>query len=107
MYPESLCGFCAGWGSVDVIFFFFFLQPNEYKRRLMNRTRVCTCFFVDMTKAFDMVNHKDLWKLPHKFGCPEKMIAVIHSVHGGMMARMMERGDSSEAFPVTNGTKQG
>ena len=35
------------------------------------------------------------------------MLKVIVSFHDGMMASVCSGGESSEAFPVSNGTKQG
>ena len=33
--------------------------------------------FIDLAKAFDSVNRKDLWMILHKIGCPDKFINVI------------------------------
>ena len=42
-----------------------------------------------------------------KFGCPRKLIAlVVHqNVHDRMRAAVLDNGDSSESFPVTNEVK--
>ena len=40
-------------------------------------------------------------------GCPEKFISMIRQFHDGMLARVLDDGDSSEAFTATNGVKQG
>lgn len=63
--------------------------------------------FVDLTKAFNTVNRDGLWKILLKVGCPNKFISLIRSFHDGMLARVQECGESSDPFPVTNGTKQG
>ena len=42
-----------------------------------------------------------------KFGCPPKFIQMVRQFHDGMTARVLDGGESSEAFPVTNGVKQG
>ena len=41
-----------------------------------------------------------------EFGCPDRFI-TIRQFHNGMLARVLDNGDSSQAFPVTNGVKQG
>ena len=41
------------------------------------------------------------------FGCPSTFIAIVRQFHDGMMARVLDDGQPSEAFPVTNGVKQG
>ena len=63
--------------------------------------------FVDLTKAFDTVNRIGLWKILQKFGCPDKITALIASFHDGMQARVQENGDTSDPFQVSNGVKQG
>ena len=42
-----------------------------------------------------------------KFGCPNKFINMVRQLHDGMLARVLDDGESSDAFPVTNGVKQG
>ena len=63
--------------------------------------------FVDLTKAFDTVSQDGLWKIMGKFGCPSTFIAVVRQFHDSTMAQVLDDGEPSEAFPVTNGVKQG
>nr|VZI03307.1 unnamed protein product [Spirometra erinaceieuropaei] len=63
--------------------------------------------FVDLMKAFDMVNREGLWKIMQKFDCPERFIQMVRQLHDGMMARVTDNEAVSEAFAVTNGVKQG
>ncbi|VDL90324.1 unnamed protein product [Schistocephalus solidus] len=44
--------------------------------------------FVDLTKAFDMVNHHELWKIMQKFGCPERFTHMVRQLHDGMTVLM-------------------
>ncbi|BHF72917.1 hypothetical protein SprV_0401598900 [Sparganum proliferum] len=62
--------------------------------------------FVDLTKAFNTVNGKGLWKIMQKCGCPERSSQIARQPHDGMKTRVMGRGVVSEAFSVTNGVKQ-
>ncbi|VDL95528.1 unnamed protein product [Schistocephalus solidus] len=63
--------------------------------------------FVDLTKAFDMVNRNGLGKVIQKFGCNERFPQMVHQLHDWMTARVIDKGTVSEAFAVTNGVKQG
>ena len=63
--------------------------------------------FVNLTKAFDTVRREGLWKIMSKFGCPETFISIVRQFHDGMRACVLDNGDASEAFSVTNGVKQG
>ena len=42
-----------------------------------------------------------------KFGCPRKFTALVRQLHDGMRATVLDNGDTSDSFPVTNGVKQG
>ncbi len=42
-----------------------------------------------------------------KFGCPSTFITIVRQFHDGMMARVLDDGEPSDAFPVTNRVKQG
>jgi hypothetical protein len=63
--------------------------------------------FVDLTKAFDTVNRRGLWQLLLKLGCPAKFIEIVKQFYEGMQATVIDSGNESEPFPVTNGVKQG
>lgn len=61
----------------------------------------------DFPKAFDTVCRDGLWRIMAKHGCPAKFTNIVKQLHNGMLARVLDNGETSEAFPVTNGVKQG
>ena len=63
--------------------------------------------FVDLTKAFDTVSREGLWKIMSKFGCPDRFVKIVRQFHDGMMVRVLDDGNASDPFLVTNGVKQG
>ncbi|VDL94937.1 unnamed protein product [Schistocephalus solidus] len=70
------------------------------------RTHLYTTF-VDLTNAFDTVSREGLWKVIHKFGCPEWFTHMVRQHHDGMTVRVTDNGTVSDAFTVTNGVNQG
>ncbi|BHF60680.1 hypothetical protein SprV_0100364500 [Sparganum proliferum] len=58
--------------------------------------------FVDLTKAFDTVNHEGLWKIMQKLDCPERFTQMMRQFHDGMMARVTDSGAVSKAFTGIN-----
>ena len=61
-----------------------------------------------MNKAFDSVSREGLSNIMRKLGYSDKFITMVRQFHDGMLARVLDNnGNSSEAFPVTNGIKQG
>ena len=102
LLPESQCGFRAGRGTADMIF-----AARQLQEKCMEQHRDLYTTFVDLTKAFDTVSRDGLWRIMKKFGCPSTFIAIVRQFHDGMMARVLDDGEPSEAFTVTNGVKQG
>ena len=100
--PETQCGFRSSRGTADMIFSARQLQEKSREQH-MNLYTV----FIDLTKAFDTVNRVGLWKVLSKFGCTDKFVAILRSLHDGMHGRVRVDGSLSESFPITNGVRQG
>ena len=79
---------------------------DSCKRRQPNRTNRFTTF-VDFLKAFDSISRSCLWRLLSKYGCPDKFILMLRAFHEGMQAQVMIDGETTDAFPVAHGVKQG
>ena len=62
---------------------------------------------IELTKACDTVCRDGLWQILEKFGCPRKFTALVRQLHDGMRATVLDSGDTSDSFPVTNGVKEG
>ena len=63
--------------------------------------------FIDLTKAFDLVSRKGLFRLLEKIGCPPKLRSMVVSFHENMKGTVVYDGSTSEPFPVCSGVKQG
>ncbi|KAK7872160.1 hypothetical protein R5R35_001726 [Gryllus longicercus] len=63
--------------------------------------------FVDLRKAFDMVNRHAQWKILLKFGCPQKLVNIIADLHEGNEARVITSGGVTDGFIISNGVRQG
>ena len=102
LLPEAQCGFRAERGTTDMIFAARQLQEKCQEQH-------CDLFvtFVDLTKAFDTVSREGLWRIMEKYGCPSVFITIVRQFHDGMMVKVLEDGNESDTFPVTNGVKQG
>ena len=83
------------------------LQLGSYKRSAKSNRCDLYTTFVDLTRAFNNVNIDGLWKILAKNGYPEMFISIVWQFHDGMRAHVQDNGDTSEAFDVTNGVKQG
>ena len=102
LLPESQCGFRAKRGTADMVF-----AARQLQEKCQEQHRDLFATYVDLTKAFDTVSREGLWKIMNKFGCPDKFTTIVRQLHDGMMAKVTDSGDESDAFQVTNGVKQG
>ena len=102
LLPESQSGFRKARGTTDMIF-----SARQLQEKCQEQNIDLYTVFIDLTKAFDYISRDGLWKIMAKFGCSRKFINVIRQFHDGMKANILENGDLSPAFPVTNGVKQG
>ena len=100
--PETQCGFRSIRGTADIIF-----SARQLKEKSLEQNINLYPVFIDRTKAFDTVNRVGLWKVLSKFGCTDKFVAILRSLHDGMHGRVRIDGSLSESFPITNGVRQG
>ena len=54
--------------------------------------------FVDLTKAFDLVNRKALFQVLKKSGCPPTLLSLTESFHKNMMGSVRYEGGNSPPF---------
>ena len=102
IYPESQCGFRSGHGTIDMIF-----SLRQVAEKVREKSQELYIVFVDLTKAFDIVNQHALWKVLKKLGITDKILNIIISFHEGMKATVVSDGEFSDSFAVANGTKRG
>ena len=73
---------------------------------LRNGSEVFTCI-MDMSKAFDKVQHSKLfWKIIDK-GIPTMYIRLLHVMYCNQRANVSWNSHVSHVFPINNGVKQG
>lgn len=61
----------------------------------------------DLTKTVDTVSIAGLWKVIENFGCPSKSVTLVCQFFDGMLVKLLDDVDQSEAFSVTNSVKCG
>ncbi|VDL94207.1 unnamed protein product [Schistocephalus solidus] len=102
LLQESQCSFRRQRGTTDMIF-----DASQLQEKCQEiRTHLYT-IFVDLTKAFVIMNRDGLWSFMQKFGCPERFMHMVRQLHDGMTAHVTDNGTVSETFAVTNGVWHG
>ena len=75
---QSQCGLRTGRGTTDMIF-----AARQLDEECVEQHRHLYTTIIYLTKAFDTVSRKGLWKIMEKFGCPRKFIATTRQCHDG------------------------
>jgi hypothetical protein len=77
------------------------LQYNIHKGRPIH------ALFVDMSQAFDTINHERLWIKLNKQGLSTKVINTLKAIYSRANARVRTNYDISGAFKIEKGVLQG
>ena len=95
-------GFRKNRGTRDHI---FNLRMIVQKYREVN-TSLHTCF-IDYSKAFDCVNHGEMWNTLKEMNFDPKIILLIGSLYEGQQSAVQLECGTTEWFPITKGVRQG
>ena len=79
--PEGQCGFRPDCSTTDMMFVVRRLQKIGRKAGVS----LFTCF-IDLQKAYKIVDRTLLWRVLNRIGISPQMIAVIRQFHDGMRA---------------------
>lgn len=63
--------------------------------------------FIDYEKAFDRLNHGNMWEAFRRKGLPEKTIGLIEAQYRAFSCRVMHNGVLSDPIRVVAGVRQG
>jgi hypothetical protein len=101
--PDTQFGFLKDKGTADAIFMSRGLAAHTLK---LEGGQLFRCF-IDLKKAYDMVDRKVLWDLLKLYGLPEKIVRIIRAFHDGALATVHVGDEKSATFELLNGLKQG
>ena len=72
----------------------------------LNGSHVFACF-LDMSKAFDMVNHNKLFKMLVSLNFPTRMVKLLIYWYSNQMVNVRWKSTITSSFVMRNGTRQG
>ena len=79
---------------------------DSYMKNARNKECHFT-FFIDLTKAFDLVSRDGLFTILDLIGWPPKLLRSVKSSHDGMKGVIEFNGSLSDEFNIYSGVKQG
>ena len=73
-------------------------------REFQKNTDFC---FIDYAKAFDCVDHNNLWKTLQEMGVPDHKTCLLRNLYAGQEATIRTRHRTAEWFQIRKGVHQG
>ena len=99
---EAQCGFRPNRSTTNMIF-----TVRQVQEKCMKQNMDFVAVFIDLTKAFDVVNRETLWVILSKLGCTIKFVNRIRQFYNDMAGQVLSDGEASELFSISNAVMQG
>ena len=99
--PDVQAGFRKGRGTRDQIANIHWII--EKAREFQKNMYFC---FIDYAKAFDCVDHNQLWKILKEMGIPDHLICLFRNVYAGQEATVRTGPGTTDWFQIGNGVRK-
>ena len=100
--PDVQAGFRKGRGNRDQIT--NIPWTIEKARELHKSIYFC---FIDYTKAFDYVDHNELWEILKEMGIPDHMTCLLRNLYAGQETTVRSLHGTTDWFKIGKGVRQG
>ncbi|ELR62451.1 hypothetical protein M91_01434, partial [Bos mutus] len=100
--PDVQAGFRKGRGARDQIANIRWIM--EKAREFQKNIYFC---FIDYAKAFDCVDHNQLWKILQEMGIPDHLICLLRNLYAGQEATVRTGHGTTDWFQIGKGVRQG
>ena len=100
--PNVQAGFRKGRGTRDQIanICWIIKKSREFQKNIY----FC---YIDYAKAFDCVDHNQLWKILKKMGIPEHLTCLLRNLYAGQEATVRTGHGTTDWFQIGKGVRQG
>ena len=100
--PDVQAGFRKGRGTRDQIT--NILWMIEKAREFQKDIYFC---FIDYAKAFDCVDHNNLWKILKEMGIQDHLTCLLRNLYAGQEATVITGPGTTDWFQIGKGVHQG
>ena len=100
--PDVEAGFRKGRGTRDQIanIWWIIKKAREFQKKIY----FC---IIDYAKAFDCVDHNELWKILKDLGIPGHLTCLLRNLYAGQEATVRTGHGTTDWFQVGKGVRQG
>ena len=100
--PGDQAGFRKGRGTRDHIA----TSAGSSKKAREFQKNIYFCF-IDYAKAFDCVDHNQLWKILKEMGIPDHLTCLLRNLYTGQEATVRTGHGTTDWFQIGKGVRQG
>ena len=100
--PDVQAGFRKGRGTRDQIANICWII--EKAREFQKNVYFC---FTDYAKAFDCVDHNQLWNILKEMGIPDHLTCLLRNLYAGQEATVRTGHGTTDWFQIGKGVRQG
>ena len=100
--PNIQVGFRKGRGTRNQDISFCWIIDKA--RELQKNNYFC---FIDYAKAFDCVDHNNLWKILRDTGIPDHLTCLLRNLYAGQEATVRTGHGTTDWFQIGKGIRQG
>ena len=99
--PDAQAGFRKGRGTRDQIANICWInkKARESQKNIY--------YFTDYIKAFDCVDHNNVWKILKEMGIPDHLTCFLRNLYAGQAAMVRTGHGTTDWFPIGKGVHQG
>ena len=96
--PDVQSGFRKGRGTKDQITNIRWIieKAREFQKN------IC---FIDYMKAFDYVDHNNLWKILKNMGIPDHLTCLLRNLYAGQEATVRTENGTTNWFKIVKGVR--
>ena len=100
--PDVQVGFTKGRGTRDQTanIRWIIIKAREFQKNIY----FC---FIDYAKAFDCVDHNQLWKILKEMGIPGHLTCLLRNLYASQEATVRTGHGTTDWFQIGNGVRQG
>ena len=81
-------------------------SAGSWKKQESSRKNIHFCF-TDYAKAFDCVDHNQLWKILKDMGIPDHLTYLLRTLYAGQEATVRTGHGTTDWFQIGKGVHQG
>ena len=81
-------------------------STGSSKKQESSRKKIYVCF-IDYAKAFNCVDHNQLWKILKEMGIPDHLTCLLRNLYAGQEATVRTGQGTTDWFQIGKGVREG